>query len=81
MLILSRKINESIVVGGVIEVKILEVAGERVKIGITAPRDVSIVRRELLDQVQDENVAAAGQEATQVADLARQLRRPKPSDK
>ena len=80
MLILSRKINESIVVGEVIEVKVLEVAGERVKIGITAPRDVSIVRRELLDQVQAENVAAAGQEAAQVADLARQLRRPAPND-
>ena len=80
MLILSRKINESIVVGEVIEVKILEVAGERVKIGISAPRDVSIVRRELLDQVQAENVAAAGQEASQISDLARQLRRPTPND-
>ncbi len=80
MLILSRKINESIVVGEVIEVKILEVAGERVKIGISAPRDVSIVRRELLDQVQAENVAAASQEASQISDLARQLRRPTPND-
>ena len=75
MLVLSRKINESIVLGEVIEVKVLEVSGERVKIGISAPRDVAIVRRELLDQVQAENVAAAEAGAPQAAAVVQQFRK------
>ena len=71
MLVLSRKINESIVLGEIIEVKVLEVSGERVKIGISAPRDISIVRRELLDQVQAENVAAAEADAPHMAAVVR----------
>jgi carbon storage regulator len=75
MLVLSRKINESVVLGEVIEVKVLEVSGERVKIGISAPRDVSIVRRELLDQVQAENVAAAAAGMPNVASVVEQFRK------
>ncbi len=74
MLVLSRKVNESIVVGGNIEVKVLEVTGERVKIGINAPREISIVRQELLEQVQAENVAAADGGAPRAADVAKRLR-------
>ena len=48
MLVLRRKIGETIVVDGVISVSVLAVEGERVKIGISAPTDVTIVREELL---------------------------------
>jgi carbon storage regulator len=48
MLVLRRKIGESLVIAGVVIVTVLEVEGERVKLGITAPPDVSIVRQELL---------------------------------
>jgi carbon storage regulator len=48
MLVLRRKVGESIVLAGVINVSVLAVEGERVKIGISAPPDVSIVREELL---------------------------------
>ena len=75
MLVLSRKVNETIVVGDVIEVTVLEVVGERVKIGINAPREVSIVRQELLDQVQAENVVATQPGGTSPAEVARELRR------
>ena len=48
MLVLRRKVGESIVFAGVINIAMLTVEGERVKIGISAPPDVTIVREELL---------------------------------
>ncbi len=48
MLVLRRKVGESIILAGVINVSVLAVEGERVKIGISAPPDVTIVREELL---------------------------------
>ncbi len=48
MLVLRRKVGESIVLAGVINISVLAVEGERVKIGISAPSDVTIVREELL---------------------------------
>ena len=59
MLVLSRKANETIVLGDSIEVTVLEILGERVKIGINAPRDVPIVRQELLHRTQTDHLAAA----------------------
>ncbi len=53
MLVLRRKVGESIVLDGVINVSVLAVEGERVKIGISAPADVTIVREELLRIVAD----------------------------
>ena len=51
MLVLRRKVGESIVLAGVINIAVLAVEGERVKIGISAPPDVTIVREELLRTV------------------------------
>ena len=53
MLVLRRKVGESIILAGVINVSVLAVEGERVKIGISAPLDVTIVREELLKAVND----------------------------
>ena len=53
MLVLRRKVGESIILAGVITVSVLAVEGERVKIGINAPADVTIVREELLRLVAD----------------------------
>jgi len=50
MLVLSRKVGESLIIDGDIKVKILEVRGNRIRIGIEAPPDVNIVRDELLDR-------------------------------
>jgi carbon storage regulator len=47
MLVLTRKLNEEIVIAGQIEVQVLEICGNRVRLGITAPADISIQRREI----------------------------------
>jgi len=55
MLVLSRKAGQSILIGHNIEVKIIEVQGDQVRIGINAPRDVNILRKELMDEVRRVN--------------------------
>ena len=59
MLVLSRKSNESIMIGGNIEVIVLGVEGDIVKLGIRAPKEVDIYRQELYQVIQAENLAAA----------------------
>lgn len=49
MLIISRKKNESVIIQGNVEVIVLDVQGEKVKIGIEAPNDIKIMRKELLE--------------------------------
>jgi len=61
MLILTRKKDETMVVGHDVTVKVLGVSGNQVKIGIEAPREVSIMRDELLDTPRDGEEQAAGQ--------------------
>ncbi len=58
MLILSRKSGESIVIDGRIHVKIVRVEGETVKIGIEAPSDVPVHRREVYEEIQNSNQKA-----------------------
>ena len=58
MLALSRKKNEAIVVNNNIEITILEIKGEQVKIGISAPKEVPVYRKEVYLQIQEENKAA-----------------------
>ena len=58
MLALSRKANEAIVIGNDIEVTILEIKGEQVKIGINAPKSVPVYRKELYLQIQEANKEA-----------------------
>ncbi len=59
MLVLSRKIGESIVLGRDIEISVLEVQGGEVKLGISAPREVVILRKEIIQEVEDHNRASA----------------------
>ncbi|ATF15933.1 carbon storage regulator CsrA [Brevibacillus sp. HB1.4B] len=55
MLVLSRKKNESIMIGDTIEIKIISVDGEQVRIGIEAPRNLDVYRKEIFDAIQEEN--------------------------
>lgn len=59
MLALSRKCNESIIIDNDIEVTILEIKGDQIKIGINAPKNVSVYRKELYLQIQNANKEAA----------------------
>lgn len=59
MLALARKINESIVINDNIEITILEIKGDQIKIGIDAPKSVPIYRKEIFKQIQDANTEAA----------------------
>lgn len=54
MLVLSRKINERILIGDGIEISVLRVAGGRVKLGISAPAYVTVRRKEVADSAQDQ---------------------------
>ena len=59
MLILSRKCGESLLINGQIEVKITEISGDKVKIGIDAPKDFVILRKELCQTVESNKEAAS----------------------
>jgi carbon storage regulator len=60
MLFLTRKLGESVVINDNIEVTIVEVRGRSIKLGFDFPPNVTVLRRELFDKIQDENRAAAG---------------------
>jgi len=59
MLVLARKLDESIVVNENIIIKVISVEKGVVKLGIDAPREISIIRSELLEDVKDANIAAS----------------------
>ena len=58
MLALTRKKGEALVINNNIEITVLEIRGDRIKIGISAPKDVPIYRKEVYLQIQQENEAA-----------------------
>jgi len=67
MLALSRKINESIYVGNDVEITILEIKGDQVKLGINAPKSIPIYRKEIYIQIQEANKEAAESTASMEA--------------
>lgn len=62
MLALSRKKNEAIIINNNVEITILEVKGDQVKIGVTAPREVPVYRKEVYTQIQEANQEAVSAE-------------------
>jgi len=64
MLALSRKINESIMIGHDIEITVLEIKGEQVKLGINAPKSVPLYRKEIYVQIQEANKEAVSNDAS-----------------
>lgn len=60
MLVLTRKSDESVMVGNAIEVKVLAIKGDQVSLGFQAPKQISIHRKEVYVAIQQENKAAVG---------------------
>ena len=59
MIVLSRKINESIIIQNDIEIVILDIQGDQVKVGLKAPKNIKIYRKEIYDAIQQENIRAS----------------------
>ena len=80
MLVLSRRVGESVVIGDDVTITVLEVRGDVIRIGIDAPRSVAVHRAELLEQLETSNREAASPSENAVASLSQALRtRPGPS--
>jgi carbon storage regulator len=85
MLVLSRQKDESIMIGDEVEITIVDVRGDKVRLGITAPKSIAVHRREIYDAIQKEkrNAAAGDSNAPAPADQAKEegsprLQRPAP---
>jgi carbon storage regulator len=68
MLVLDRKVNQSIMIGN-IEVVVTEVRGDHVKIGVQAPRCVPVHRKEIYEIIRSQNIRAAGSEAVDLDEI------------
>jgi len=62
MLVLARKVGQSIVIGDNVELMVIEVRGDQVRLGVTAPKDIPVHRKELLEQIRQENLMAGDSE-------------------
>lgn len=69
MLYLTRKLGESVMVNDNVEITVVEVRGKSIKLGFTFPPDVTVLRREIFDRIQEENRAAAAGDGAVLEDL------------
>ncbi|MCM3092533.1 MULTISPECIES: carbon storage regulator CsrA [unclassified Cytobacillus] len=70
MLVLRRRLKESIMIGDDIEISILSIEGDQVKLGISAPKNVDIHRKEIYLSIQQENSSATQTEASVIESLS-----------
>lgn len=76
MLVLTRRTNESLIIGHDIVVTVLEIRGDTVRLGIRAPRDVSVHREEIYARLRTANEQAAGNAASDTDFLPKPPKRP-----
>jgi len=69
MLSLTRKQGESVAIGDEIKVTVVEIQGKQVKLGVKAPREISVHRQEVYEKIQEENIRAAQINADDLAEL------------
>lgn len=70
MLILTRKIGEGIILGDDIRIAVLEIRGKQIRIGIEAPPNVVVLREEIYQRIQEENLQAAGVRDVDLKEIA-----------
>lgn len=75
MLILARKESEAIVIGDNVEITIVSIKGDQVKLGINAPNDVKVFRKEIYTEIQNENIQAAKVSPDAVKNLGELLKK------
>jgi len=71
LLILTRKIGEGIILGDDIRIAILEIRGKQIRIGIEAPANVVVLREEIYQRIQEENLQAAGVRDVDLTEIAK----------
>ncbi len=67
MLVLSRQRDETIMIGDDIQITIVDIRGDKVRLGITAPTEIPVHRKEVYDAIRRENLAAAGMNPDDIA--------------
>ena len=75
MLVLSRRIDERIMIGDQIEISVVDIKGDQVKIGIQAPGSVKVYRKEVYQAIQKENIEAARARPDALPDLDRLMKK------
>lgn len=73
MLVLTRKPQESLIIGDNIEVRVLSVTGEKVRLGIQAPREIPVYRKEIYDEIAQQNAAASRSSRAEVDEALKRL--------
>ena len=76
MLVLSRQRDETIMIGDDIEVTVVDIRGDKVRLGITAPREISVHRKEVYEAIRRENRAAAQVKPEDIPGIARLGKKP-----
>lgn len=75
MLVLTRKSGDSIIIGDEITITVIEIKGNSVRLGIKAPLDVRIFRKEIYDKIKDENILASKTELEEFTKISEVLKR------
>ncbi len=70
MLVLSRKINQSIIIGDDIEIMLVDIRGDQIKLGINAPKNVKIFRKEVYEDIENQNLEASKYTSKEIDVLA-----------
>ncbi|HPM23877.1 MAG TPA: carbon storage regulator CsrA [Phycisphaerae bacterium] len=78
MLVLSRQRDESIIIGDNVQITIVDIRGDKVRLGIEAPADITVHRKEVFDAIQRENRRAAGVTTDDLAAVPAPKRGPRP---
>ena len=70
MLVLARKLNESIMIGDDIEIIVIDIKGDQIKLGVKAPRNITVHRKEIYLEIQDQNREASNSDPSKLKNVS-----------